>query len=264
MSKNKSALHLMTWKEIEEAFKENPVVIVPLGSTEEHGPHSITGDYLAATELAKRVAEKANAYYIPTIPFGNSEYFRSYPGTISFSQETVLRILDEIFRSLIEHGITKIVVFNGHAGNSSAIDQVARKVRREEKIMIASVDLWQLLSKEKKAKIYNEGKDPSGHGGEPLTSVMSYLYPEEMRLDLLDDWSNNQKWGEFQVNSFKQVKLGDSSANIYFNMNEISKEGILGDPTNSSAERGEKILNELTDYGVQLVEKVLKSKMSLE
>ena len=66
----KHALYHMTWKEIEEVFKNDPVVIIPMGSTEQQGIHSLTGDYLAAEAIAKRVAEKAGAYYVPVIPFG--------------------------------------------------------------------------------------------------------------------------------------------------------------------------------------------------
>ncbi|PKR78207.1 hypothetical protein CEY16_00145 [Halalkalibacillus sediminis] len=263
MSKNKSAIHHMTWKEAETAFSKDPVVIVPLGSMEEHGPHSITGDYLAATELAKRVSEESDAIYIPTIPFGNSEYFRGYPGTISLSQETVLGFLEDIFRSLIEHGISKIVVFNGHAGNAPAVDQVARKVRRADDVMIASVNLWQGLDPVKKKEIYGD-VDPSGHGGEPLTSIMSYLYPDDMRMDLLNDWKEAEKWQDFEVKNFKEVKVGNASANIYFNMEEVSPEGIMGDPTQSSAERGKVIIEHLTQFGVELVEKVSNSQMKVK
>ncbi|SFA93970.1 creatinine amidohydrolase [Lentibacillus halodurans] len=260
MSTDKHALHLMTWKEIEQSFKKDPVIIVPLGSTEEHGPHSITGDYLAAAELAKRVAEQSDAYYLPVIPFGNSEYFRGYPGTISLSQETVLRILEEIFQSLTEHGITKIVVFNGHAGNSSAVDQIARKLKRESNIMIASVDLWQWLSNENKRDIYQE-EDPSGHGGEPLTSVMSYLYPQEMRMDLLDEWAVEDSWESFAIENFKKARADTATANLFFDMEEISREGIVGNPANASFQRGEKIVKTLTEYGVQLVSKIKQSNM---
>ncbi|MGP4105937.1 creatininase family protein [Virgibacillus sp. L01] len=264
MNIKKSAIHQMTWKEVENAFKEDPVVIVPLGSMEEHGPHSITGDFLAATEIAKRVSDKTDALYIPTIPFGNSEYFRGYPGTVSLSQETVIRILGDIFVSLMEHGISKIVVFNGHAGNGPAVDQVARNIRRNHKVMISSIDLWQTLSSEKKSEIYNE-EDPSGHGGEPLTSIMCYLYPEDMRMDLLQESLEvNHKWENFEIENFKKVKLKDSSANLYFNMEEISVKGIMGNPSHSSASRGEKIVTYLTEYGTELVEKVSNSNMKLK
>src|SRR5699024_397696 len=127
----KKALHHMTWKEAEKSFQEDPVVLIPLGSMEEHGPHSITGDFLAATEIAERITDKTHSLYTPTVPFGNSEYFRGYPGTISLSQETVIMILEDMCTSLIEHGINRIIFLNGHAGNKSALDVVARKVKRE-------------------------------------------------------------------------------------------------------------------------------------
>jgi len=260
----KNALHHMTWKEIDKTFANDPVVIVPLGSMEEHGPHSITGDFLAATEIAKRVAKKTDALYTPTIPFGNSEYFRGYPGTISLSQQTVINILEDIITSLVEHNITKIVFLNGHAGNGPAIAQVARSTRREKKIMIASIDLWQLLTKEQKSDIYKEEMDPSGHGGEPLSSVMSYLYPEEMRMDLLpNNWKKNSQWKNFEIDNLSKVKLNGSTSNLYMNMEEVSNEGILGNPKNASKERGEKIVSCLVDYGINLVEKVKSSNMSL-
>lgn len=261
----KNALHHMTWKEIEAAYKEDPVVIVPLGSMEEHGPHSLTGDFMASTELAKRVAEKTGALYTPTIPFGNSEYFRGYPGTISLAQKTVISLLDDICTSLIEHGITKIVFFNGHAGNGPAVDQVARKVRREKKVMVVSMDLWQMLSLEQKNDIYQEEKDPSGHGGEPLTSVMSYLFPDDMRMDLLPKkWKLSEAIGAFEIDNLLKMKLGDSKANLYLNMEDISVDGILGNPVNSSFERGEKIVSSLVEYGVTLVDKAKKTDMSFE
>ncbi len=255
----------MTWKEVEVAFKEDPVVIVPLGSMEEHGPHSITGDFLAATEIAKKVSEKTGALYIPTVPFGNSEYFRGYPGTISLSQQTVIHLLEDVCTSLIEHGITKILFLNGHAGNGPAVDQVARKVRREKKVMAVSMDLWQMLSPDQKKEIYQEEADPSGHGGEPLTSVMTYLFPDDMRMDLLPEhWEEKDRLGEFEIDSLLKIKVGNSKANLYLNMEDISKEGILGNPVNSSSERGEKIVSCIVDYGASLVEKVKKTNMSSE
>jgi creatinine amidohydrolase len=261
----KFALHHMTWKEIHNAFKNDPVVIIPLGSMEEHGPHSITGDFMASTEIAKRTAERTGALYAPTIPFGNSEYFRSYPGTISLSQQTVISLLEDVCTSLIEHGITKILFFNGHAGNGPAVDQVARKVRREKKVMVASMDLWQMLSIYQKNEIYQEEIDPSGHGGEPLTSVMSYLFPQDMRMDLLPkSWELNESYGEFVIDNLVKMKLNNSKANVFLNMEDISAEGILGNPVNASAERGEKIVSCLVEYGVTLVKKAEATNMSVE
>jgi creatinine amidohydrolase len=261
--KEKYAMHHMTWKEIEAAFSKDPVVLIPLGSMEEHGPHSITGDFLAATEIAKRIAEKTGALYIPTVPFGCSEYFRGFPGTISLSPGTVLALINDICESLTEHGITRIVIINGHSGNAPTIEQVARKIRREKGIMITSIDLWRLQTQEFKKELYGDEFDPSGHGGEPLTSVMMYLYPEDMRMDLLSKTERNKQWEGFPIKGLAKAGLNDGEASIYLNMEEISPEGIMGNPFAASAERGEAIINKILEYAELLVEKLKKAKTTL-
>ena len=260
MLRKKNALHLMTWKEAKEAFSMDPVVLIPLGSMEEHGPHSITGDFLAATEIVKSVAQKTGALYIPVIPFGCSEYFRGYPGTISLSQNTVISILQDICDSLIEHGISKIVFFNGHAGNAAAIEQTARKIRREKGIMVASIDLWQSLSDDFKKELYGE-ENPFGHGGEPLTSVMMYLYPEEMRLDLLNELEARKEWRGFKINALAKSSIEQGAFSLFFNMEDISTQGVMGNPFVSSAENGKAIVNRIVEIGTEVVEKVMKTDM---
>lgn len=256
----KRALQLMTWKEIDEAFRKDPVVIIPMGSMEQHGPQSITGDYLAAQEIAQRVAEQTGAYYLPVIPFGCSEYFRGFPGTISLQPQTVFAVINDVCESLIEHGVTKIFFLNGHAGNVSTIDQVARKIRREKKIVCVSIDLWQSLMPEFKKEVYKQAKDPSGHGAEPLTSVMSYLYPEMMRMDLLEPVNNNDKWGEFPIKTIKQGTINGIPMNYYLDMEDISKQGVLGDPFQASAERGKMIVDHMVEFGAAVVKKLQTTK----
>ncbi|HWR31636.1 MAG TPA: creatininase family protein [Negativicutes bacterium] len=252
----KRALHLMTWKEIDEAFKTDPVIIIPMGSMEQHGPQSITGDYLAAEAIAKQVAEKTGAYYLPVIPFGCSEYFRGFPGTISLQPQTVAALISDVCESLIEHGITKIFFLNGHAGNVSTIDQVARQIRREKKIVCVSIDLWQSLMPDFKKEVYKQEKDPSGHGAEPLTSVMSYLYPDMMRMDLLEPINNNNMWGEFPIKTIKQGAINGIPVNLYLDMEDLSKQGVLGDPSQASAQRGEMIVNCMINFCAAVVEKL--------
>lgn len=256
--RKKYALHHMTWKEIEEAFKQDPIVLIPLGSMEEHGPHSITGDFLAASEIVKQIAERTGAYYLPVIPFGYSELFRNYPGTISLSPNTLYGLLIDIFESLMEHGVTKMVIFNGHTGNSPIIGQVARTIKRERGIMVASINIWQSIPMEFKKHLYGNSFNPSGHGGEPLTSVMLHLYPKDMRMDMLAGWRNQEgapEWEGFRIHSPATVETEDIQFQVYLNMEEVSQDGILGNPLAASAERGEAIVGELVRRGVALVEK---------
>lgn len=256
----KCELQHMTWKEVEEAFAKDPLVLIPLGSMEEHGPHSPTGDYLATEVIARRVAEQTDSYTIPIIPFGYSEYFRGFPGTISMSPHTIVNILEDIFQSLIEHGITKIVVMNGHAGNTPLVDQAARKLKRTKNIMVGSLDMWQCMPLSFKKELYGADFNPSGHGGEPVTSVMMYLYPEDMRMDLYHPTEKHKEWEGITIGGLAKADIRDTQANLYFDMEEISPIGVMGNPLASTPERGKAILEKIVEYSVEFVEQMKRAK----
>lgn len=248
----KHALYTMTWKEIEEAFARDPVVLIPMGSTEQQGVHTLTGDYLAAEAIARRTAEASGAYYIPVIPFGCSEYFRCFPGTISLRPSTVEAIITDVVQSLTEHGVTKLFFINGHAGNTPTIEDVARKLRREKGITCFSIDLWQGLTDKAKKEIYGD-EDSSGHGGDPLTSVLLYLYPQYMRMDLLGPVENIKEYKGVPVTGLKKGMVAGVPFNLYMDMSDMTKQGVMGNPFASSAERGEKIVNHLVHACCEMV-----------
>lgn len=248
----KHALYTMTWKEIEETFAKDPVVLIPMGSTEQQGVHTLTGDYLAAEAIAKRTAEASGAYYIPVIPFGCSEYFRCFPGTISLRPSTVEAVITDVVQSLTEHGVTKLFFINGHAGNTPTIEDVARKLRREKGLTCFSIDLWQGLTDKAKKDIYGD-EDSSGHGGDPLTSVLLYLYPEYMRMDLLGPVENIREYKGVPVTGLKKGMVAGVPFNLYMDMSDMTKQGVMGNPFASSAERGEKIVNHLVHACCEMV-----------
>lgn len=254
----KNELHLMTWKETEAAFKENPVIFVSFGSMEEHGPHSITGDYIAAYEIAKMAAVKSGNYCTPVIPFGYSEYFRGFPGTISFSPETIYNVAKDICTSLMEHGVEKIILVNGHAGNSPILDILCREIKREKGLMIGKIDLWQSLTPEFKKGLYGE-ENPFGHGGEPLTSVMHFLTPENMRMDLLGKVDRVNQWEDFALTNISKSKVHGVEVNMYYDMEEVTKQGVMGNPFIGNKETGERIINNLIDICVEFAAKMKNS-----
>ena len=258
----KNELHLMTWKEVEKVYKENPVIFVSFGSMEEHGPHSITGDYIAAYEIAKRAAEKSGSYCTPVIPYGYSEYFRGFPGTISISPKTVYNIAKDICISLMEHGIEKIILVNGHAGNSPILDILCRDIKRDNGIMIGKIDLWQSITPEFKKALYGD-INPSGHGAEPMTSVMHYLEPDLMRMDLLNESDRISNWEGFEMTNISKSKLKGVEVNMYFDMQEVTKQGVMGNPLIGNKEIGEKIVCSLVDVCVEFADRMKNSNTKL-
>src|SRR5262245_65317566 len=103
----KHRLAEMSWREVRAARRAQPVVLIPLGSTEQHGPVSPTGDYMITDAIAGRVAERTGSLVAPVIPFGNSEYFRSFPGTISVRSETLAAVAEDVCTSLLDHGFER-------------------------------------------------------------------------------------------------------------------------------------------------------------
>ena len=256
----KRGLHQMTWKEIEAAFQRNPAVLIPLGSMEQHGPHSPTGDFIVCEWVAQRTAEAAEAYYLPVIPFGYSEYFRCYPGTVSLSQRTVYALLRDVADSLLEHGVEKLVFLNGHGGNAPLIEGVARDILREQKIAVGSLDIWKLISNETKERLYGEERTLLGHGGDPVTSVMMFLQAENMRPDLLEEAQVSQKWEAFAIDrGLNSVLRSGCRGTVYFDMDAVTKDGMQGSPAVSSAEKGRVLLEEMTANCIEFVKRLQES-----
>jgi creatinine amidohydrolase len=251
----KHELFRMTWKEIEAAFAKDPVVLIPMGSTEQQGPHTPTGDYRCAEAVASAVAAKTGTYCTTTIPFGYSDYFRGFPGTISLSFETMLAVLSDTCECLMECGVRRLMFLSGHAGNGPVLDRLARRIRREKGIMIPTVDLWLLLTPEFRKKVF-DGKNPSGHGSEPLTSLSTYLYEEDMRPDLLGDWKTAEEIHGFKPKMLAKAEYEGQELSMYWNVADLSPFGITGgDPAAGTVERGRILFEEVVKNCAVLVEK---------
>lgn len=119
----------LTGGEARAEYPANPVILLPMGSYEDQGPHAPMGDYLLADAIAERIARRASergtrTLVAPAIPYGGADYFGSMPGAISLGQATLRAVIGDMLGCLLRHKLTRIVVINGHAGNSQAIDLV--------------------------------------------------------------------------------------------------------------------------------------------
>lgn len=159
----------------------NPVILLPLGSHEDHGPLMPMGDYVLADVLARQIAARCAADGVlavaaPALPFGVADYFGARPGGLAISAAAFRLVLQDLLGALLRHGLTRIVILNGHGGNVPVIHEVTLAIRRERGIVIPSLYLWKI------AKILMERQAPEpaqkfGHGGEPLLSINRALRP---------------------------------------------------------------------------------------
>ena len=167
--------------EIEEAAKADAVVIIPVGSIEQHGNHlPVNTDINCCFSIAKSVAKIIDDFPVlvaPPIWWGFSPHHMKYPGTISFKLHTYIDVLTDVATSIAAHGFKKIVFLNGHGGNAGIIDSMRRKLMNEDNgPPCIGYTYFTLADKELKA--ISEVDFTIGHAAEMETSLQLYLQPE--------------------------------------------------------------------------------------
>jgi creatinine amidohydrolase len=237
----------MTWTEVREAVATGVAAIVPLGSIEEHGPHAPMGDYAIIHEIAGRTGEATGDLVVPTMPFGFSEYFRHYAGTITVRAETLAAVIEDTVDCLIRHGLRHIAIFNGHAGNLPIIEVLSRRLRRTHGLIIPTISPLQIMQAPALIKeLYGEGM-VLGHGGEPIGSVMMALAPGKVRMERVGEFGRRTFLGMptdgLGAINFKGVRVA-----VPLDMREVTPEtGSLSDPAKASADKGRKMLEYSTN-----------------
>ena len=109
----------MNWMQVEEYLRHDDRAILPLGSTEQHGYLRLTVDCILPERVAAEAAEPLGVPVFPVVAYGVTPYFRRYPGSISLRVETHLRIVRDILDGMAESGFQRILIVNGHGGNSA-------------------------------------------------------------------------------------------------------------------------------------------------
>lgn len=229
----------MSWREVEEARDRGAAILVPMGSTEEHGPHTPTGDYLVADAVTERVAQRTESVMTPVIPFSYSEYFRKYPGTITLQAETMRLLLRDTVYCLLDQGFRHVVLFNGHSGNAPILQTLLREFRRERGVIVPVVASTNFgVTSELKKELY--GDNPVGHGAEPMGSKQMYLNPGLVDLNRVEEFGTRPFLG-LQPTGLNGVKFNGDTVMMALNMEDITPpSGSLADPRLASADKGER------------------------
>ena len=248
----KAELCRMTWREAEEAFRRNPVILIPLGSIEQHGPHVPVGDYRYATVVAQRIAEETGAVAAPTAPWGYSDYFRPFPGTLSLRPQTLTMLLEDICEGFLRFDLDHLLFVCCHKGNLPVIEQVARRLRETHRLRTATIEPWAWLTADFKREAYGDEKAHTGHGSDPMGSLALATFPEDVRPDLMEAGPPPGFGGlAFQTSSvatFEGVPV-----HVYLDFDEVTANGVMGNPRLSSAEAGRKLLDRVVAIGSKFV-----------
>jgi len=234
----------LSMKEVKKAAKAGKVVIIPIGSVEEHGDHlPLCTDSLQPEYVALETAKKTKCLVAPPLRYGVCNSTRNFPGTISIGFESLYRIIHDILKEFIRNGFTRILVLSGHAGQAhmAALRLAAQEVMwhheresLEKKLRIMVCSDYD-FAYELKGKYFNE-KD--GHAGTIETSRVMAI-----RSDLI------KRKGKKDFPKFPRFEIV-ADPERYF------PSGVIGDPTVASAKKGQMINKYVTREVIKLVEEL--------
>ena len=237
-------LDRMTWAEVEkEIHNGRRTVVVPFGSTEQHGRHLPLGtDAVLGDELGRGLAERLDAFLAPTVRLGCSAHHLSFAGTISLREETFQQIVVDVVASLSRHGFRRIVLLPTHGGNFKPLAQVYAELKPVENVrVLAFTDLEGFVEVAFESS-RSAGVAPAqsgAHSGEWETSAMLALRPEQVKMD--------------QAAEGFVGELSEILAKVFDGIQNLDENGVLGDPRPAAAAAGKKHLEDMVDFLYQWV-----------
>lgn len=241
-------------------LRDNPVILLPMGSHEDQGPHAPMGDYLLAEAVAERIAVRAaeqgtRTLVAPVLPFGGADFFGSMPGGIAISQTTLRAVLVDMFASLLRHQLTRLIVINGHGGNVGPIYDVTSELHRTQGVTIPSLYLWRIGYGLLPGILGAEGaRQTSSHGADPLTSICLHLFPERVRTDLMPGPATPRTAMGLEMTGWGAARFQGAEIGMPLEYDATSPTGVgAGDPRLCSAETGAELVEQLTQIGANFV-----------
>lgn len=181
----RTALYLphMTWAEVEQYLRTSDMVIIPVGSVEQHGKHLPLGsDTYQAVEICLRIGQKSGVLVAPVVLAGISEHHLGFPGTLALSPTTFEAVVFETAQSLVAHGFRRIMVYTGHGGNYASVTSVVQRINRET--AAAAIDLGTVDFPPPDPRLTAVPRD--SHAGVEETSMMLELAGGLVQMDRVE------------------------------------------------------------------------------
>ena len=228
------------------------IAVLPVGAIEQHGPHlPVSVDRDIVEEIVARSAPRLGelpVLFLPTMPIGKSNEHIAFPGTLTLSAETLMRLWMEIGASVARAGVRKLLFFNGHGGNTAALDIVARDLRARHGMLTASCS-WSALFNS--TDLFDARELVHGiHAGEGETSVMLAARGHLVDMSLARDFSSrSEQWadehGYFGVGS-TPVKMG-------WLIQDLNRDGACGNAAAADAAKGERLLERGVEHFIAML-----------
>ena len=227
----------MTSPEIGALDRERTVVILPVGSVEQHGRHMPVGtDTILAHEVALAAAERVgDVVVLPPPWYGFSAHHMRFPGSVTLRAETLIALAGDIVASVISHGFRRILIVNGHGGNAGVIDVLASTLghRHYGAARIATLTYFALAS-DAIAALRRSGPGGMGHACEFETSLVQHLRPGLVKIERAET-----TYPEAGSPYLTTDLIGSQAVRVYHDFADLSTTGTLGDPSLASPEAGD-------------------------
>ena len=245
----------LTSEEFSRLDRSRLIAVLPVGATEQHGPHlpmstdTATIDGMVAASLP-HLPDELPVLFLPTVAYGKSNEHSRYPGTLTVSAHTLISLWKDIGDSVARSGVRKLVLYNSHGGQMSVMDIVARDLREAHGMMVVAAN-WYTLGLPEGLFTAHEGKH-GVHAGDLESSVMLHLTPDDVRPDR---FRNFHSMTEDLAAENKFLSIGPSGK-LGWQMHDINPDGAAGDATRATADKGKAVLDLVGQRFVELLHEV--------
>jgi creatinine amidohydrolase len=241
----------MTTAEFAALDHARVIALLPVAAIEQHGPHlPVAVDATINHGVLARAVELMPAdlpvTILPALPIGKSDEHGAFPGTLSLSAETVIRLWSEVGDSVARAGIRKLVLFNSHGGQPQILDVVAGGLRARHGMLAVAVNYYRLLDAQ--GMFPPEELQHGIHAGAVETSIMLHLAPDLVRRDLA---AKSPSLSQEMMRDFRHLSPIGRAAPFAWQTQDLNPTGVCGDPTLADAEHGRRLVEQAA---VKLVE----------
>lgn len=234
---------LLQWEDLsapEFRALDGPVVaVLPLGATEQHGPHlavSVDSDLVDAVLARTKAPDDVTVLVLPVLRVTKSGEHARHPGTLSLSGETLLAVLRDIAASVAKAGIARLCLFNGHGGNTALLEMAVRDMRVAHD-MIAVHCSWFGFA-DVAGVLDDAALNDDIHGGESETSAMLAVAPQKVDMAQIQDFQPAMReW------SAEWIGLSGQAARPGWIIDDLNTAGACGNAAVATGEKGELLLS---------------------
>jgi len=256
----KSTRRSVYWADLTSEYfsqldRKNLIAVLPVGATEQHGPHLPMSTDTATIDgvvraVASRLPESLPALFLPTCPYGKSNEHSLFPGTLTVSASALAQLWMEIGACVAASGVRKLVLFNSHGGQMPVMDIVARDLREQYNMMVVCSHWYTLGLPD---NLFGAHELQHGiHAGELETSIMLHLTPDHVRME------RAKKFGsltEVLATEGRYLSLGNSGK-LGWQTQDINPEGAAGNAAAGTVEKGRAVVEHVADRFIELLHEV--------